>query len=156
VYQWFSGKAEILAVLHSLRFEEELERVSALPDDLDFPAMVESTLQGMATIWADTGHHRTTIIDQQSSADHETFIDGLTHSFRALSACIEQRLRQAADRDGLELRPAGELMPWLWAVCIGAGTQLIDSRFIGPRGPDGYLAGLVGPTAAGLVQPTSP
>lgn len=153
VYQWFSGKAEILAVLHNVRFEEELDRVAGLPD-LDFEATTADVIRGMATIWSDTGHHRNTMIDAQSAADHNTFLEGMTESFLALSFSVEERLRTAAAREGLELRPTNEMMAWLWAVCIGAGTQLVDTRFIGRAGADSYLAGLAGPTAAGLVQPS--
>ena len=154
VYQWFSGKAEILAVLHNQRFDEELERMTALPDSLDFTSMVREVLTGMATIWSDTGHHRTTIIDAHDGSAHDAFLDGVRDRFRLLSACIEERLRASAATDGLQLRPTEEMIPWLWAVCIGAGTQLIDTRFVGRAGSAAYLAGLVAPTAAGLLAPT--
>ena len=151
VYQWFAGKAEILAVLHNDRFAQELERMTKLPADIGFEATVGEVIKGMATIWSDTGHHRTTIIDAHDTAGHTTFIEEITESFRALSFLVDERLRAAAAAEGLQLRATDEMLGWLWAVCIGAGTQLIDTRFIGPPGAEAYLAGLAGPTAAGLV-----
>ena len=151
VYQWFSGKAEILSVLHTEQFERVIARMEGLPIDLGFEATVGEVVREMAVIWQETGHHRTTIINAHNGSDHDTFLDGITVTFLTLSEVIERRLREAAAREGHTLRPQAEMMPWLWAVCMGAGTQLIDVRFIGPGGAESYLSVLTAPTAAGLV-----
>ena len=128
VYQWFSGKDEIFAVLYASRLNGIVEVIYHQPDEIGLNELTANLFSHVSALWAGLGRYELDFTAEKNG-NGQGGPSNFSTSFDQLSDLIVARLGQAARVDGHKLPRDEHLSTWFWAAANGAAQRIVAMRF---------------------------